>query len=251
MRKPFIAGNWKMYKNSKEAVELVNSLKRELIDIELADIVICPTYTALSDISDLLIDSNIKLGAQNLHWQDEGAYTGEISGPMLKDIGCEYVIVGHSERRKYFYESDEDINKKIKAAQKNNLKPIFCLGETLEEREQDKTTEVIEKQLKGGLAGLGEDDLIDLIIAYEPVWAIGTGKTATPQIAQEAHKFIRDWVGKNISSSAAQDLRILYGGSVKPSNAKELIQQPDIDGSLVGGASLEAVSFVDIIKNSL
>ena len=188
MKKPFIAGNWKMYKTNKEALELVNGLKRELTDLEDADIVVCPPFTALSDVSDLLIDSNIRLGAQNLYWQDEGAFTGEISAVMLKDIGCQYVIIGHSERRKYFLDSDGEINKKIKAAIKNDLTPIFCLGETLEEREDNKTMTVVEKQLKAGLAGLEEDSITKLIIAYEPVWAIGTGKTATPQTAQEVHK---------------------------------------------------------------
>jgi len=251
MKKPFIAGNWKMYKTNKEALELVNGLKRELTDLEDADIVVCPPFTALSDVSDLLIDSNIRLGAQNLYWQDEGAFTGEISAVMLKDIGCQYVIIGHSERRKYFLDSDGEINKKIKAAIKNDLTPIFCLGETLEEREDNKTMTVVEKQLKAGLAGLEEDSITKLIIAYEPVWAIGTGKTATPQTAQEVHKFIRSWIEKNISSFAAENLKILYGGSVKPSNAKDLIKQPDIDGALVGGASLDINSFVEIIKNSL
>ncbi|MBP7088216.1 MAG: triose-phosphate isomerase [Candidatus Omnitrophica bacterium] len=251
MRRPFIAGNWKMYKTNQEALELVNGLKRELADLDGADIVVCPPFTALSDVSDLLIDSNIKLGAQNLYWQEEGAFTGEISPVMLKDIGCQYVIIGHSERRKYFLESDEEINKKIKAAIKNDLIPIFCLGETLQEREDNKTISIVEKQLKTGLAGLEEDSINKIIIAYEPVWAIGTGKTATPQIAQEVHQFIRSWIAKNISSLAAENLKILYGGSVKPSNAKDLIKQPDIDGALVGGASLEISSFVEIIKNSL
>lgn len=251
MKRPFIAGNWKMYKTNKEALELVNGLKRELTDLEDADIVVCPPFTALSDVSDLLIDSNIRLGAQNLYWQDEGAFTGEISAVMLKDIGCQYVIIGHSERRKYFFDSDEEINKKITAAIKNDLTPIFCLGETLEEREDNKTMAVVEKQLKAGLAGLEEDSITKLIIAYEPVWAIGTGKTAIPQTAQEVHKFIRSWIEKNISSFAAENLKILYGGSVKPSNAKDLIKQPDIDGALVGGASLDINSFVEIIKNSL
>ena len=251
MRKPVIAGNWKMNKTIKEAIELVNSLKRELIDIQEVEIVVCPVYTALSDISDLLIDSNISLGAQNVYWEPSGAFTGEISPAMLKDAGCKYVIIGHSERRKYFNESDQTVNKRIKAAQGVDLIPIFCVGETLEEREADKTIDVVKRQLAGGLEGLEKDALLNLIIAYEPVWAIGTGKTATPEQAQEVHSFIRNWLHENCSEEVASDLRILYGGSVKPANIKELMQQSDIDGALVGGASLDSSSFVGIVKNFL
>jgi len=249
MRKPFIAGNWKMNKTITEAIELVNNLKRELIDVEEADIVVCPVFTALSEISDLVVDSNIGLGAQNLYWEDKGAFTGEVSAPMLKDAGCQYVIIGHSERRKYFGETDETVNKKIKAALEEGLSPIVCVGETLEEREADKTIEVVKAQLAGGLGGI--EDLSKVTIAYEPVWAIGTGKTATPDQAQEVHKFIRGWISEKYSSQVAESLRILYGGSVKPSNAKELMNQEDIDGALVGGASLDSASFVEIVKNSL
>jgi len=251
MRKPVIAGNWKMNKSINEAIELVNSLKRELIDIQETDIVVCPVYTALSDVSDLLIDSNISLGAQNVYWESSGAFTGEISPSMIKDAGCKYVIIGHSERRKYFGESDERVNKRIKAAQSEGLIPIFCVGETLEEREADKTIDVVKRQLKGGLEGLESEALLKLVIAYEPVWAIGTGKTATPEQAQEVHKFIRGWLNENYSPETAESLRILYGGSVKPSNIKELMQQGDIDGALVGGASLDSSSFIEIVKNSL
>ncbi len=251
MRKPVIAGNWKMNKTIKEAIELVNSLKRELIDIQEAEIIVCPVYTALSDVSDLLIDSNIFLGAQNVYWEASGAFTGEISPEMLKDAGCKYVIIGHSERRKYFNESDESVNKRIKAAQRTDLISIFCVGETLEEREADKTIDVVKSQLAGGLEGLEKDALLNLIIAYEPVWAIGTGKTATSQQAQEVHSFIRGWLVDNCSEEVADNLRILYGGSVKPANIKELMQQDDIDGALVGGASLDSSSFVEIVKNSL
>lgn len=251
MRKPFIAGNWKMNKTIKESVELVNDLKRELSDVEEVDIVICPVFTALSEVSDLTIDSNIGLGAQNVYWQESGAFTGEIAPSMLKDAGCQYVIIGHSERRKYFGETDEIVNKKTKAALAAGLLPIVCVGEVLEEREANKTIEVVEGQLKGSLAGLISENLSKIVIAYEPVWAIGTGKTATPAQAQEVHKFIRDWLSKNYSSEVSQKLQILYGGSVKPSNIKELISEEDIDGALVGGASLDSASFIGIVKNSL
>ena len=249
MRKPFIAGNWKMNKTIGEAIELVNNLKRELVDVEGVDIVVCPVYTALSEVSDLIVDSNIGLGAQNVYWQESGAFTGEVSPSMLKDAGCQYVIIGHSERRKYFSETDETVNKRIKAALGAELLPIVCVGETLEEREADKTIEVVKTQLAGGLEGI--EDLSKIVIAYEPVWAIGTGKTATPLQAQEVHKFIRDWISEKYSFGVSASLRILYGGSVKPSNTKELISEEDIDGALVGGASLDSESFIGIVKNSL
>ena len=251
MRKPVIAGNWKMNKTISESIELVNGLKRELVDIDEVEIVVCPVYTALSDTADLLVDSNISLGAQNVYWEASGAFTGEISSLMLKDVGCKYAIVGHSERRKYFNETDESVNKRIKSAQKSGLTPIFCVGETLEEREENKTMDVVKRQLAGGLEGLEKDGLLNLIIAYEPVWAIGTGKTATPEQAQEIHNFIRSWLVDNCSDEVAESLRILYGGSVKATNIKELMQKDDIDGALVGGASLDSSSFVGIVKNSL
>jgi len=251
MRKPIIAGNWKMNKTISESIELVNILKRELIDIKEVEIIVCPVYTALSDVSDLLVDSNISLGAQNVYWELSGAFTGEISPLMLKDIGCKYAIIGHSERRKYFNESDQSVNKRIKAAQGSGLIPIFCVGEILEEREANKTIDVVKRQLAGGLEGLDQAALLNLIIAYEPVWAIGTGKTATPEQAQEIHSFIRSWLVDNCSEEIAESLRILYGGSVKETNIKELMQQSDIDGALVGGASLDSSSFVGIVKNSL
>ncbi|MCQ9205465.1 MAG: triose-phosphate isomerase [Omnitrophica bacterium] len=251
MRKPFIAGNWKMNKTIRDSIELVNSLRRELLDIENADIIVCPPYIALSEISDLVVDSNIGLGAQNVYWEESGAFTGEVSPLMLKDAGCRYVIIGHSERRKYFSETDEAVNKKIKASQNVGLIPIVCVGETDEERESKKTTSVVESQLQGGLKGLDSESVSKLIIAYEPVWAIGTGKTATPEQAQEVHRFIRDWLRNNYSSDVAENVRIIYGGSVKPSNTKDLIKQSDIDGALVGGASLESSFFGEIVKNSL
>ncbi|MFH1504649.1 MAG: triose-phosphate isomerase [Candidatus Omnitrophota bacterium] len=251
MRKPFIAGNWKMHKTIKEAIELANGLKRELIDIDKADILICPVFTALSEVSDVVIESNIKLGAQNVYWEEKGAWTGEIAPLMLKDAGCKYVIIGHSERRKYFFETDETVNKRIKAALAAGLLPIVCVGETLEEREAQKTIDVVQTQLEGGLRDINEEENKKIIIAYEPVWAIGTGKTATPAQAQEVHKFIRGRIGEKYSSRAAENVIILYGGSVKPSNTRELINEPDIDGFLVGGASLEIGSFSEIVKNSI
>ena len=251
MRRPVIAGNWKMNKTIAQALELVNNLKREVVDVEAADIVVVPPYTALSDVSDLIVDSNISLGAQDLFWEEKGAFTGQISAAMIKEAGAKYVVIGHSERRKYFSETDETVNKKIKTALANELTAIVCVGETLEERQADKTLEVIKTQLEGGLRGLGEQALSRIVLAYEPVWAIGTGKTATPEIAQEVHGFIRKWIIDNYSDQTADSLRILYGGSVKPDNAKELMAQADIDGSLVGGASLDSNSFAGIIKNSL
>lgn len=251
MRKLFIAGNWKMNKTISETVELVNSLKREVSDIEGVDIVICPVFISLSEAADLVIDSNIGLGAQNVYWQEKGAFTGEVSPMMLKDAGCKYVIIGHSERRKYFGETNDTVLKKINAVQSVGLIPIVCVGETLEERDNKKTIEVIEKQLQEGLKGINEDNLEKIIIAYEPVWAIGTGKTATPEQAEEIHKFIRDWIREKYSLDLSEEVRIIYGGSVKASNAKELMSQKNIDGALVGGASLESQLFVELIKNSL
>ncbi|MBU1523413.1 MAG: triose-phosphate isomerase [Candidatus Omnitrophica bacterium] len=251
MRKPIIAGNWKMNKTIKEALELINSLKRELVYIEGVDIIVCPPYTALSDASEILMDSNIKLGAQDVYWEHSGAFTGEVSALMLKDVGCEYVILGHSERRKYFFETDEAVNKKIKTSLSVGLTPICCVGETLDEREEEKTFDIIKRQLQGALKDLSQEDISRLVIAYEPVWAIGTGKTATPAQAEEVHKFIRTWLESRYSYQTSQDLRILYGGSVKPSNTKELMREDDIDGALVGGASLESVTFIEIVKNAI
>ena len=250
MRKPFIAGNWKMNKTTNEAVELVGALKKSLLGYANADIVVCPPFTSLTAVYDVIADTNIGLGAQNLFWEKEGAYTGEISPIMLKDTGCEYVIIGHSERRQYFGETDKTVNKRIDTALAVGLTPIACIGETLEQREANKTFKVIETQLKGGFDGFSEEDLKQMIIAYEPVWAIGTGKTATNQQAQEVHAFIRNWLEDNFSKDMAQELRILYGGSVKPDNIAGLMDEKDIDGALVGGASLKSASFVDIVKNA-
>ena len=248
MRKPIIAGNWKMYKTRAEALELVNGLKRELTGVSSVDIVVCPPFTSLQAVKDILTGSNIELGAQNVHWEIKGAYTGEVSPVMLKDIGAKFVIIGHSERRTYFKETDEDINKKIKSCIKEGLLPIFCVGETLSERESNKTKEVIEKQVNSGLSNVSNIEMEKIVVAYEPVWAIGTGKTATPEQAEEVHKFIRDKIREKFGIEIAERIRIQYGGSVKPDNIKNLMDQGDIDGVLVGGASLEIDSFVKIVN---
>jgi triosephosphate isomerase len=252
MRKTIIAGNWKMYKTVSQAIELANGLKRELFDLdsENIDIVICPPYTALSETAEVVYQSNIKLGAQDMYWQDEGAFTGEVSGMMLKDVGAAYVVIGHSERRQYFGETNESVNKKVKAALKNSLLPIMCVGETLNEREQGKTFDVVKDHLENGLKEMGDEDVLKITVAYEPVWAIGTGKTATPQQAQEVQKYIRDLLTKLYNKEIAQKVRIQYGGSVKPDNIETLMKQPDIDGALVGGASLDVNSFAQIVKKA-
>jgi triosephosphate isomerase len=212
------------------------------------DVIICPPFTSLSEANSLIRNTFIKLGAQNMHFEESGAFTGEISASMLKSVGCEYVILGHSERRTIFGEKDDLINKKIKKALQSGLKPIFCVGETLEERERNITSNVIENQITNGLRDISSDDLKKIIIAYEPVWAIGTGKTATPQQAEEVHEFIRNLIKKNFSDQSSENIIIQYGGSVKADNAAELLSQKDIDGALVGGACLKADSFIAIIK---
>ncbi len=248
MRKKVIAGNWKMNNDLHGTVSLISDLKKELNGKNAeAEVIICPPFTSLETASTLLKDSVIKLGAQNMCFEESGAFTGEVSVSMLQSVGCEYVILGHSERRTIFNESDQVINKKIKTAIKFGLKPIFCIGETLEEREKGITFKVVETQVQNGLKDLSESDLSNLIIAYEPVWAIGTGRNATPQQAQEVHQFIRGLISKLYSSNFARQLVIQYGGSVKADNAKELLSQPDIDGALVGGACLKADSFIKII----
>lgn len=249
MRKIIIAGNWKMNHTEREAVELATALRNELIDVEAVDIVVCPVFTVLPVVQDVLLDSNIALGAQNLYWEDSGAFTGEISAPMLKSAGVKYVIIGHSERRQFFGETDETVNKKTKAALKHDLIPIVCVGENLQERESNKTFDVIKKQCEGSLAGFKAEDIGKMILAYEPVWAIGTGKTATPAQAQEVHNFIRGFIRKMHGNDTAEAIRIQYGGSVKPENIAELVSQEDIDGALVGGASLKASTFVPLVKN--
>jgi len=240
-----------MYKTITEAIELANGLKRELFNLESdIDIVICPPFTVLSEVGEVIADSNIQLGAQDTFWQDEGAFTGEVSPSMLKDAGVEFVIIGHSERRQYFGETNDSVNKKIKAVIQTGLTPIVCVGETSRERESGKTFGVLDDQLHYGLEDIDEQDILKAVIAYEPVWAIGTGKTATSQQAQEAQKYIRDLLIKMYNKDTASEVRIQYGGSVKPENISELINQPDVDGALVGGASLKIESFTEICRRA-
>lgn len=241
-----------MYKTIGEAIELANSLKREFfnLDCQDIDIVICPPFTALSEIGEVIADSNIHLGAQDVYLEDEGAFTGEVSPSMLKDTGVKFVIIGHSERRQYFAETNESVNKKIKAVLKHDLVPIVCVGETLSEREKGRTFAVLDDHVKNGLKDLNEEDILKVVIAYEPVWAIGTGKTATAQEAQEAQKYIRDLLKSVYNKDIANKVRIQYGGSVKPDNISELIRQPDVDGALVGGASLKLETFAEIVKKA-
>jgi len=247
-RTPFIAGNWKMNKTVAEAVELIKELKASFSGVQGVEVAVAPPFTALYAVSKELKDSSICLAAQNLFWEEKGAFTGEISPLMLKGLGCHYVIIGHSERRQYFGETDGTVNRKIKAAMTHGLKPIFCIGETLNEREGGKTFSVIERQIEGGLENLGAKEIEPLVIAYEPVWAIGTGKTATPQEAEEVHRFIREKFVKMYSRPFAESIRIQYGGSVTPENVKGLMSQEDIDGALVGGASLKQETFSKIVR---
>lgn len=253
MRKTIIAGNWKMYKTIAEAIELANGVKRELFktDFGAVQVVLCPVFTALSEVSEVLNESSIGLGAQDAYWLDEGAFTGEVSVKMLKDAGCSFVIIGHSERRQFFAETNETVNKKVKAVLACGLTPIMCVGETLAEREKNLTFKVLQDHVTGGLKDITADQASGIVIAYEPVWAIGTGKTATPAQAQEAHAYIRELLEKMYNKEVAGQMRIQYGGSVKPENTAELLAQPDIDGALVGGASLKVDSFTAIIKNAL
>jgi len=249
-RKLFIAGNWKMNKTVAEGLDLVKDLKRDLAAVRDVDVAVCPPFTSLHPVGQFLDGSNIKLGAQDMHWEKFGAFTGEVNAAMLKDVYCAYVILGHSERRQFFHETNETVNKKAKAALAARLRPIVCVGETLRERESGRTELVVKDHITGSLAGLKAEELLEVTIAYEPVWAIGTGKTATAQQAQEVHAFIRKLLADMSDSKTAARVRIQYGGSVKPSNAKELLSQPDVDGALVGGASLVARDFVDIINNA-
>lgn len=248
MRKPLMAGNWKMHKNIPEAIAMVKELKPLISDVKDVDILICPVFTAIYPLSNEVKGSNIKIGAQNVYWEPKGAFTGELAVSMLSDAGCSFVIIGHSERRQYFCETDETVNKRTKATLDAGLIPIVCVGETLQERESDNTFKVIEKQVKDGIKNFSKEEAEKIVIAYEPVWAIGTGKTATPQQAQEVHEFIRKIYSEMYGSDIANKVRILYGGSVKPDNVSELMKQKDIDGGLVGGASLEASSFAKLVK---
>jgi triosephosphate isomerase len=251
MRRPIIAGNWKMHKTVQESIDIAIALKRKFYTFSQADIVICPPFTALGRVNDEIIDSAILLGAQDVYWETEGAFTGEISPTMLKDVGCRYVIVGHSERRNIFEETDEDVNKKVRTVLKHAMVPIMCIGERIEERDNGMTFEVLEKQLTRGLKDLTKDEVVRIVIAYEPVWAIGTGRTASPQQAQEAHHFIREFIERLYDKGVSLKTRIQYGGSVRPDNIAQLMAQEDVDGVLVGGASLDVNSFAEIVQNAV
>jgi triosephosphate isomerase len=250
MRKPIIAGNWKMNKTVEESIELTNAIKRGLYDIEAVEIVLCPPFTSLSNVNEMLVDTNIELGAQDCYWQNSGAYTGEVAPKMLKSVGCKYVIIGHSERRAMFGETNETVNKKVLAALQEGLNPIMCVGERLEERESNKTFGVIRGHIEDGLKNIKIQNMQNLVIAYEPVWAIGTGRNATPAQAEEVHNFIRKLLEKLYDKATSEIVRIQYGGSVKPDNIEGIMNEEDVDGALVGGASLKADSFVEIVKKS-
>jgi len=245
-RKPLIAGNWKMYKSVHEAVETAKELV-QYVSTEDPEVMIAPPFTALASVADVVKGTLVGLGAQNLFWKKEGAYTGEISPLMLTDSGCRYVIIGHSERRQYFAETDASVNSKIRAALEYQLIPVFCVGETESQREAQETFSVLDKQVTKGLEGFSSEALSSLVIAYEPVWAIGTGKTASTDQIQEVHAFIRTLIEKRLDNLLAKSVRILYGGSVKPENISEIMKLPDVDGALVGGASLSAATFNRII----
>jgi len=248
MRRKVIAGNWKMNKTLDEAVQFVEALKDRVADVKKTRVIVCPPFIALQAVGEVIKGSNIKLGAQNLHWETKGAFTGEVSAQMLKSVGCDYVIIGHSERRRYFKETDELINKKVKKALEFGLTPILCVGETLEERERGITERVVGDQVRGCLKDLTDKEVGGMIIAYEPVWAIGTGRNATPEQAVEVHQFIRGLIAEFYGDAVAEDLIIQYGGSVTPENAHSLLSQSQIDGALVGGASLKADSFGQIVE---
>lgn len=248
MRRPFVAGNWKMNTDRASGVALAKEIAKELGSDSAVEVAVAPPFVYLPAIADALSGSGVGLAAQNAHFESQGAFTGEVAPGMLADVGCDYVILGHSERRQIFGETDEMIAKKLLAAIQQGLKVILCLGETLEERDGNQTEAVLERQLAGGLAGRDSEELKDLVIAYEPVWAIGTGRNATPEQAQSAHAFIRGWLSNQIGAGIGESTRIQYGGSVKPDNAAELLSQADVDGALVGGASLKAESFLAIIR---
>jgi len=247
-RMPMIAGNWKMYKTCSEAVQAAKELVERVSDIRGIEVMISPPFTALTGVSDVIRDTPIELGGQDLFWEKEGAYTGEISGTMLRSAGCRYVLIGHSERRQYFGETDKSVNRKLHAALDAGLIPLVCVGESESERESGKTFSVLDKQMGTGLEGLTADRMGSAVIAYEPVWAIGTGKTATPGQAQEVHAYLRDFLKHRFDNSTAESTRIIYGGSVKPGNITELMSLPDIDGALVGGASLNLQTFTEIVN---
>jgi len=251
MRQPIIAGNWKMYKTVAQAVNFVVACQEKTAGQTGVEILLCPPFTALTAVAEQLSGTAIALGAQNCYWETEGAYTGEIAPGMLKEIGCRYVILGHSERRQYFGETDEQVNRKVHAALAHGLTPIVCVGELLAEREGGSTEAVVGRQLTGALAGLDAASVAGLVVAYEPIWAIGTGRTASAADAQAVNAYIRSIIRSQYGDAAAEQTRIQYGGSVKPDNTAELMAQPDIDGALVGGASLDADSFALIVRNAV
>ncbi|MBN2190019.1 MAG: triose-phosphate isomerase [Candidatus Aureabacteria bacterium] len=248
MRKPIIAGNWKLNKTVSEAVKFVSELKEKVGGISDVDIIVCPPFTAVSKVADVLRGSNIRVGAQDAYWEEEGAFTGEISPLMVKEAGCSYVILGHSERRAMFGDTNNTVNKKLKAVLNAGLTPIVCVGEKLEEREKGITKDIVKDHIQGSLHGLKKEEMSEVVIAYEPVWAIGTGKTATPEQAQEVHAYIRELLADLFGGGVAESVRIQYGGSIKPDNIKNLMSQKDIDGGLVGGASLKVDSFEKLVK---
>lgn len=247
MRKKMIAGNWKMFKTIPESIQLAQDLAKLSGQTDSAEIVVCPPYTSLYAVCETLKNSKIGVGAQDIHWEDQGAFTGKISHDMISSTGAKYVIIGHSEQRTYFNETDESVNRKVKKALSAGLVPIVCIGETLQEREGNQTNAVVEKQTKGAFLGIPEADAIKCVLAYEPVWAIGTGKVATPEQAEEVHAFLRGLLTTVYSTNLSNSMRILYGGSMKADNAKSLLAQPNIDGGLIGGASLKADTFQGII----
>ncbi|HMA59135.1 MAG TPA: triose-phosphate isomerase [Halanaerobiales bacterium] len=249
MRKPFIAGNWKMNKTISEAKDLVSSLKEKVADIENVEVGVCPPAIDLQAVKKVAAGSNVKVGAQNMHWEESGAFTGDISPVMIKELGLEYIIIGHSERREYYNETDEQVNKKVHAAFEHGIKPIICVGESLEERKANETRDKVEKQVKAALKGLNQKQVSQTVIAYEPIWAIGTGESATAKQANQVISYIRDVIEEEYLD-AADDVRIQYGGSVKPYNIEEFMAESDIDGALVGGASLEAESFAAIVRKT-
>ena len=248
MRKPIIAGNWKMNNTQATAVDLINDLKPLVKDVTKTEIVVCVPFTCIEKVKKAVRGSKIKVGAQNVAWADKGAFTGEISADMLKEVGAEYVVIGHSERRQYFGETDKTVNMRTVQALKYDLKPIVCIGETLEERETNKTNEVLKTQIEGAFAGFSAEDIKKVVIAYEPVWAIGTGKTATSEQANETIKYVRKVLAKLFTRPVANKVRIQYGGSMNPKNATELMAMSDIDGGLIGGASLKADDFSKVVK---
>lgn len=250
MRQPLIAGNWKMFKTVAETVTHVKELRLLVKDITDVDIVVAPPFTAIHAAADALRNSNVMLAAQDMYWEREGAFTGEVSAPMIKEAGAELVIIGHSERRTLFGESDATVNRKIAAAFASRLAPIVCVGETLDQRERNETLDVLDRQVKDGLDGMTAEQLPQLVLAYEPVWAIGTGRHATPEQAGEAHAHIRQRLREWFGAGPAESCRVIYGGSVKPDNIRDLVSQPDVDGALVGGASLDVRAFFDIVSRS-